>query len=422
MRGKKCNRKKQFLQKDVPSTANNSENKLKELEQKEEKLIDQLKRIYDENGKEENPTKTAHIFHKLSQVYHHRGLDFVSVIRSAVLYNAALIRATGKKRRRAVRRDLLHLGQDVLKAANAKVQNAKVVEQSRKIKKSVTDMRAVVTKKLRKLQYYPRCSRKKKIIRIQKLQAKITTDYTNIMIDVAKYCQYVMGEPPCQFALLGMGSIARKEVTPYSDFENILVLEEGCQSWKNYDSLLRYFRWFSVIFQIVLINLQETIVPCVNIPLLNDQNSKYGDWFFDRITPRGISFDGMMPHACKFPLGRQQLTENKRWKTELIKPVSEMLEYLNEEENLKNGYHLGDILTKTCHIYGDVSISEEFQCGVASMLDELDDNSRMVEIRKQIVEDLNKFATRSTLLQIKLENRSTSKKTSTGAQQFLCQL
>ena len=52
-----------------------------------------------------------------------------------------------------------------------------------------------------------------------------------------------------------------------------------------------------------------------------------GDWFYDVVTPRGISFDGMMPHACKFPLGRQQHTKDKQFTTELIKPVSEMLEY-----------------------------------------------------------------------------------------------
>ena len=44
----------------------------------------------------------------------------------------------------------------------------------------------------------------------------------------------------------------------------------------------------------------------------------------------------MMPHACKFPLGRQQHTKHKQFTTELIKPVSEMLEYLSFEADLKN--------------------------------------------------------------------------------------
>jgi len=39
-----------------------------------------------------------------------------------------------------------------------------------------------------------------------------------------------------------------------------------------------------------------------------------------------------MPHACKFPLGRTQKTTAKPWTTELIKPVSEMVKYLDVEE------------------------------------------------------------------------------------------
>ena len=64
---------------------------------------------------------------------------------------------------------------------------------------------------------------------------------------------------------------------------------------------------------------------------------------YDTITPRSISFDGLMPHACKMPLGPSQITVNKPFKTELIKPVSEMLECLSSEANLKNGYHLANI-------------------------------------------------------------------------------
>ena len=123
---------------------------------------------------------------------------------------------------------------------------------------------------------------------------------------------------------------------------------------------LEYFRWYSVIFHTILLNLQETIIPSLNIYSLNDKDSELGDWYFDAYTPRRISFDGMMPHACKFPLGRTKNTVAKPFKTELIQPVSKMLEYLSSEADLKYGYHLADILTKTCFVFGNAAFSTVF--------------------------------------------------------------
>ena len=172
-----------------------------------------------------------------------------------------------------------------------------------------------------------------KIVAIRSLQEDITSSYTKIMADLLRFCQTVMGDPPCNFALVGMGSLARKEITPYSDFEHIIVLEENSEQRSDYDDVLNYFRWLSVIFQIVVINLQETIIPCVNISSLIDQKNKH--WFYDEVTKHGICFDSMMPHACKFPLGRMETTENNQSLTELIKPVDEMLEYLSADQDLK---------------------------------------------------------------------------------------
>ena len=131
------------------------------------------------------------------------------------------------------------------------------------------------------------------------------------MYDLSHYCEKVMGEAPCKFTVIGMGSLARKEITPYSDFEHIIVLEELSKQEMPTENILNYFRWFSVIFQTVVLNLQETILPSVSIYSLNNKKSKHGDWFYDAFTTRRISFDGMMPHACKFPLGRQEFTDDK---------------------------------------------------------------------------------------------------------------
>ena len=133
-----------------------------------------------------------------------------------------------------------------------------------------------------------------------------------------------MRSHPGEYAIVGMGFLAREEITPYSDFEHIILLSDD----KNYRFNLEYFRWFSVIFHIIVLNLLETIVPSLNVESLNGKESSLGDWFYHTRSRRGISLDGKMPHACKFPLGRQRCTKKKHLITEMIKLVNEMLEYL----------------------------------------------------------------------------------------------
>ena len=205
-----------------------------------------------------------------------------------------------------------------------------------------------------------------------------------------------MGPPPCKFAIVGMGSLAREEITPYSDFEHIILLEIQ----EMYEIHLEYFRWFSVIYHVVILNLQETIIPSLNIRYLNDKSCDLGDWFFDNYAS-GVSFDGMMPHACKFPLGRSQHTETKPWATELIKPVDKMLEYLGSELSLKNGYHLSDVLTETCYVYGDKTLYDNFNIGIKSQKNSKSQSELLDDIKKQVKEDLDKFAARIRLTNLK---------------------
>ena len=139
-----------------------------------------------------------------------------------------------------------------------------------------------------------------KINAMEALQDEITEKYKEIMRKVSQIIIKVLGDLPCDFALVGMGSMARKEITPHSDFENIIVMQEGVQNDKDlYKTMLEYFRWYAVVFQVILINLRETVLPSVAIPSLNDYTSEDENWFYDAYTKRGISYDGMMPHLCK---------------------------------------------------------------------------------------------------------------------------
>ena len=323
----------------------------------------------------------------------------MNLIKSAAIYNAAITRSQNASDFQV---DLKQLCGEILKFAGATQSNADLVQKAEKVKHEIENMRNFVQEQISiDTDKNPSTNQEKeKINHIKDLQNKITEIYTQIMADLSRFCEEVMGEAPCKFAVVGMGSLARKEITPYSDFEHIIVLEEISLQETQKENVLNYFRWFSVIFQTVVLNLQETILPSVLIYSLNDKASKHGDWFYDAFTTRGISFDGMMPHVCKFPLGRQQFTDNKPWTTELIKPVSEMLKYLTTEEDLKNGYHLKDILTKICFVYGDATIYDDFEFCAHKMLEEDNQIVQIDNIKRQILQDLEKFAARNTLLEL----------------------
>ena len=85
----------------------------------------------------------------------------------------------------------------------------------------------------------------------------------------------------------------------------------------------------------------------------------------------------------------------------MIKPVKEMLEYLSSEVSLKNGYHLSDILTDTCFVYGDQTIHDQFEEDVQRRKNSKTRNEILDELKKQVQEDLDNFATKIKLASLK---------------------
>ena len=368
-------------------------------------LARQMKDRYcDQSGKETDVENSAKIIHQIGMIYRKRSPDKIALIKSAGLINAAIFRNPSNASQ--IKSDLFELCRHILQQSNAKNQSADLIKKGEEVKASITALREEVNVFLTtKVPQVPNHATRQtaqtlnaqKISAIQQINKTIACKYKSIMADISHYCEHVMGKPPCEYAIVGMGSLAREEITPYSDFEHIILLFDDI----NYESHLEYFRWFSVIFHIIVINIRESIIAGFNIYCLNNKDCSLGDWFYDAITTRGVSFDGMMPHACKFPLGRQQQTKNKPFTTELIKPISGMLKYLSSEANLRNGYHLADILTKTCFVHGNQHIFERFKNGTQNYLDKRSETDTIKDVQKQVRDDLDKFSTRFRLRNLK---------------------
>ena len=356
------------------------------FEQQETELQQQLQQICSRRGRELNPTKSAEIFNKLGLLYKTKSPDKISLIQSAALLNAAIIRQPDNQK---FQDNLLDHCRDVLRCVNAEQSEASLINFAKRVKTQIVEMRNDTRIKLQNIKKIPenlddveRNSMERAYIDgIKPLQFSISNTYKRIMADISKKCIEIMGSPPCKYTLVGWGSLARNEITPYSDFEHIILLpnlHQQTNSWQNCP-IREYFRWYAVLFHIIVKNLRETIIPSVAISCLNDKSTPGGDWFWDSYTTQGISIDSLKPLK----------TSNKPRSTELIKPVDEMVKYLDSDEDLKNGYKLSDILTRTCYVDGDEMIYDEFCRRVKSTLKR--NQSNLINVRSQLDEDLKNF-------------------------------
>ena len=195
---------------------------------------------------------------------------------------------------------------------------------------------------------------KGRIRHTQCLYGDLSKSMRELITCMIEDCMKFMSSPPCKYSVLGLGSTAKEEATPYSDLEFCILIE------KSTDNVLQYFTNLTNFLHLKVVELGETILPSLGIKSLNNYYSgnKEDDWFYDD-AQRGFSFDGAMPWASKTPKGRDK-TSNKPWVQSLIKTPDEMADLLSETSIFKEGYHMADVLSTFSVIYGDCSLVNDY--------------------------------------------------------------
>ena len=244
---------------------------------------------------------------KLGDVYQQRAtqapLESSLYLKAAALYNMALARSMQKKHRKHIEEQLLELEKLYLEFV-VKLKRQQIMtrassgpETARKAKQTLLNLRSNVSHRIEKTLLLwkkieisddkaavrkQESDVRKEIYSIRKvIRETMKALWAEIVYDVI----WVLGPPPCKYAIISLGEMAVDELTPYSDAKFAVILE------RNEKPNIVYFDKFATYLKMKVISIGETPITASNVKIIYDFYNKGLGALFDPDTPNGVKID-----------------------------------------------------------------------------------------------------------------------------------
>ena len=183
-------------------------------------------------------------------------------------------------------------------------------------------------------------------------------------------------KPPCKFAAVAMGSLAKGEATPYSDLEFMFLVERKSKA------TVKYFRLLAMTMYFLIGNLKETNLKYMNVRELKELN------FNDRVKS-GFKIDGLQTKAGNIPTGNGTPEQKDKFIVtvdQLLIEYKYILDNPDPEKSLKGD--LTAMLAHTSVVYGDANLHQKFISGKSILVQ---NKERQSAQRKMLCQDLKDY-------------------------------
>ncbi len=200
---------------------------------------------------------------------------------------------------------------------------------------------------------------REKVKKSLELKEEVSALFKNIIIpemkdylsSLHKEAESIIGKPPCKYTVIGLGSMALGQMTPYSDLEYAIITKNDDYKQSNDPKIQNYFKNLSYYVEFKVICLGETIIP-----------TSYYNVDMSYFIKPAVNLD----LGGKVPLGRHD--RDKPY--ELIGTIEHFLKYvINEGEKIEHiDKALPYILEKPCFVYGEEQLFKQYKQQIKDFL------------------------------------------------------